>query len=290
MRRGFTLIELLVVIAIIAVLMGLLLPAIQKVRALASNSQCQSNQKTLGLATQQFHGAMGYFPRNTVRPRGVTRIGGEPAGNLNAWKSGSYEGWIREIAPYFEQGQARTQDALRVLGCPADPRGPTYSIPTYGFTWYVGVYPNKAAVNDGVIVDDSTLHDPLKVKNDQIAGGASNTILMTERPPATDGLHGWWDSPWAGDDIAPIRGDRNPISSGKSGNCPDVAIPTYGNPTNECLYNSVWSNHTAGLNTCFSDGSVRMLRYTAANRSLGTRSLMEALSSRSRSEPVPADY
>jgi prepilin-type N-terminal cleavage/methylation domain-containing protein len=90
-RRGFTLIELLVAIAIIAILMALLVPAVQRVREAAARTQCKNNLRQVGLALHMFHDVNHYFPpgQTTIYPRS--------SGNT------VHHGWATYILPYIEQ-------------------------------------------------------------------------------------------------------------------------------------------------------------------------------------------
>ncbi|HET6572816.1 MAG TPA: DUF1559 domain-containing protein [Fimbriiglobus sp.] len=134
-RCGFTLIELLVVIAIIAILIGLLLPAVQKVRDAAARAQCQNNLKQIGLAMHNHHDALGTFP----------------PGGMQTAQNGTvcYTNWAIEILPYVEQENLYrrydqkvinshvknlfvTTSRVKTFECPSDPNAGKLRQPATG--------------------------------------------------------------------------------------------------------------------------------------------------------------
>jgi prepilin-type N-terminal cleavage/methylation domain-containing protein/prepilin-type processing-associated H-X9-DG protein len=144
-RPAFTLIEILVVIAIVAVLIGLLLPAIQKVREAAFRMSCQNNLKQLGLAAHNYHGDHQAFPPGYLGPRNPQMTWDNSPSTSPYWqwyRSASHVGVIAFLLPYLEQGTISgrveidwnstrqwTQNAnnlsmaqcpIKVLQCPSD--------------------------------------------------------------------------------------------------------------------------------------------------------------------------
>jgi len=263
-RGGFTLIELLVVIAIIAVLVGLLLPAVQKVREAAARSQCQNNLKQMGIAAHMYNDTYKKLPTGWV----TTEVAPAAAVTPDAKPSPGWS-WGTLILPFIEQENlyrsinpnlvdfddskpnvkatvtADTATYLSIFNCPSD----VLISKTNGLLQNFGK--SNYTINREVSGPDAN-NNPTYLTVATIRDGASNTILIGERDSQIN--------------IAAIWAARSSVTSasfegrpGRGINIPYPGTPPAPTGTGDCIRLTWTSLHPGGANFLFADGSVHFL-------------------------------
>jgi prepilin-type N-terminal cleavage/methylation domain-containing protein/prepilin-type processing-associated H-X9-DG protein len=298
-RHAFTLIELLVVIAIIAILIGLLVPAVQKVREAANRAQCKNNLKQIGLALHNYHGRMRSFP-----PGYQSQVAPDNSDLGPGW------GWATFLLDDLELGNVSknirfdlqisdpANAAVRVLVlpvfvCPSEVKAGTFTVVDGNGKPIVDVARGSYVAMNGVlgVTNDAWDNNGVFLRNRRlriadITDGLSNTLVIGER--ATNMSSTTWTGAVT-NGVVPAQRYPDPADQLANAEGAPALVLAHGSrdhlPNNPLVFDAdaTASYHISGVNFLFGDGSV----HSITNTINGT--IYEALLTRAGGEPVSGD-